>query len=237
MKLREELELSAMITKTQSRKHRTEVIAKRLDFQECFNILQPLEPAARAVWLNQTDSSGSTYLHHALLQGEERLVCYFLEQGADVNAQNEQLDTPLHFACLQQDKNLMSILMQKGANRFRRNKADCFCHELVANPKHQQDVLAFLVQQEKLREHLKAISVKLNNNGRVPSSQLSEVSATNPLVTAVRMADIQLTERELPRHLHHLNLPVTDCRGQTPLFLAIQSGQQELARVLLDAKV
>jgi ankyrin repeat protein len=237
LNLKAELERAALINKTQSKRSTGDSVdtgGKNIDFKKMVEVLQNMKVDARPMFLNLPDASGSTAMHRAMMQNEEPLVRLFLDFGGDPDVRDDTNETPLHIACLSRNKELIALLMQRGANRFLRNTNDRLCHELIQGSREQQDILSFLVAQEKLRENLKSISITMNGDG--DTSRKALVSSTNALVTAVRMADAALTERELPRNMDILNIPVADCRGKTILFLAVQTGDSKIVKVLLDHK-
>ena len=66
--------------------------------------------------VNALDSSHSTPLHLASLQGVLEAVQILIKHGADVNAQNETNSTPLHGASLLGDIQIVQLLIDHGAD-------------------------------------------------------------------------------------------------------------------------
>ena len=68
----------------------------------------------QGVQVNTTDATKSTALHYATKQGHLSLMCFLIENGADLHAVNERLSTPLHLT----EKNIdaIRILLEAGAD-------------------------------------------------------------------------------------------------------------------------
>ena len=50
------------------------------------------------------------------------MVKYFVEKGANIEAKNNDGDTPLHYACLNQKTEIVKYFIEKGANIEAKNK-------------------------------------------------------------------------------------------------------------------
>jgi len=67
-----------------------------------------------------------TALHLAAYYGNTEVISYLLEQGADINRQDSQGNTPLALASIQHQKQAAQLLCDKGANRYLENKNGLF---------------------------------------------------------------------------------------------------------------
>ena len=65
--------------------------------------------------INKKDKSGRTPLFYACLNGNEAVVKYLVEHGADVNKINKWDITPLHNACIRGDETIVKYLVEHGA--------------------------------------------------------------------------------------------------------------------------
>ncbi|XP_041367532.1 NF-kappa-B inhibitor epsilon-like [Gigantopelta aegis] len=66
------------------------------------------------------DGDGDTYLHLAVIQGDERLCYYFIATASCVdllNLQNHQFQTPLHLAVATRQLEVVRRLLEAGASR------------------------------------------------------------------------------------------------------------------------
>ena len=59
--------------------------------------------------------TGNTYLHLATLENYPQMVKYFIEKGANINAQNKDGNTPLHIAVEKKYKDIIKLLMDNKA--------------------------------------------------------------------------------------------------------------------------
>lgn len=81
-----------------------------------------LHKTAVDVWanddiLNGQDDERNTPLHHAVLEGRPEMVKFLLDRGADMDARNEDGQTPLIIASLREDNALIiQHLLNKGAD-------------------------------------------------------------------------------------------------------------------------
>lgn len=70
-------------------------------------------------------NTGNSYLHLATIDNYPILVEYFLEKGANVNAQNYDGDTPLHIALRNKNNEIIRLLMERNpAMNIPNNKGD-----------------------------------------------------------------------------------------------------------------
>jgi len=83
---------------------------------------------------------GETPLHKIAQMGDScrgaaQVVTWLVENGADVNAQDENGNTPMHLAVLQGHKRLVTVLAKKGANLSLRNSMNTSVLELMKDSK------------------------------------------------------------------------------------------------------
>lgn len=69
--------------------------------------------------VNWTCAAGMTLLHYAAMSGNEKMVCFLLDHGANVNAQSNKTGygrTPLLWACANIQTSVIPILLARGAD-------------------------------------------------------------------------------------------------------------------------
>ena len=67
--------------------------------------------------INDADENGDTALMYAVQNNNIELVRLLLENGADVNIENEQAETALHYAAEQQvNLQILELLLNRGAD-------------------------------------------------------------------------------------------------------------------------
>lgn len=82
----------------------------------------PVFPLCKIKEKAQVVTNRSTALHECLLEGNTKGAFSLVEQGADINAQDEDGNTPLHLASLDGATELVSFLIEKGAQVNSKNK-------------------------------------------------------------------------------------------------------------------
>ncbi|KAM3180444.1 hypothetical protein ACTXT7_016264, partial [Hymenolepis weldensis] len=67
---------------------------------------------------------GLTPLHWAVDRGFRDIVIALLDNGADIDVQDEDMQTPLHYACSCQYREIATLLLDRGANTTLRDAED-----------------------------------------------------------------------------------------------------------------
>uniref|UniRef100_A0A158QDV2 Acyl-CoA-binding domain-containing protein 6 n=1 Tax=Hymenolepis diminuta TaxID=6216 RepID=A0A158QDV2_HYMDI len=68
--------------------------------------------------------AGLTPLHWAVDRGFRDIVTALLDNGADIDVQDEDMQTPLHYACSCQYREIATLLLDRGANTTLRDAED-----------------------------------------------------------------------------------------------------------------
>lgn len=74
--------------------------------------------------VEETDQSGNTILHFAVLEKKINFVEILLYHGADPNIENEKEETPLHLAARLDLEEIFELLLKYGADLYQENKLD-----------------------------------------------------------------------------------------------------------------
>ena len=69
-----------------------------------------------AYWNGKLILNNEAPLFSACLSGNENLVKYLIEQGADINEEGHRFETPLFNACKSGNENLVKYLIECGAD-------------------------------------------------------------------------------------------------------------------------
>ena len=161
-----------------------------------------------------TNDRGETDLHIAAAWNLSVLIISLLNQGADINAQDNDGRTPLHTAVSTifggREREAIEVLLNQGADaNVRNNDGDA--------PLHTVCLLNFYEMAEVLLKHGANVNVKDNDSN-------------TPLHRAVRSNALETAE-VLLKHGAHLNAETND--GRTPLHVAAMRNAREIAGVLL----
>ena len=68
-----------------------------------------------------SDNDGNSLLNIAVQSGFKKAVIYLINNGANVNTQNNRLNTPLHYALSYQYYDIADILLRNGADEKKKN--------------------------------------------------------------------------------------------------------------------
>jgi len=88
--------------------------ARRGDLEVMMRLTQ--EDLGMVDTTDDDDSMGWTALHYASENGHLGVVCYLLDQGADINARGDLGQSPLYVACQEGHLEVVELLMSRGAD-------------------------------------------------------------------------------------------------------------------------
>ena len=156
---------------------------------------------------------GSTALHLAAEQGQEGMVRYLLEAGADVDARDEPGDSALHVAVRNGYRTIATLLLDAGSDVNGRDfNGNAPLHESLTAPD------GF------------SIASLLLDRGADPN--IKNGAGSTPLhLTVMLGSDVRLPRLLLDRGAL---VDPRDRSGNTPLLLAVQTENRELAELFLS---
>ncbi|MBM9538543.1 ankyrin repeat domain-containing protein [Desulfobulbus alkaliphilus] len=170
-----------------------------------------------AIDLEQDLGRGSRRLHRASAGGQEALVELFLDLVVDVNAQNQNQETPLHLAAYRGSLEVVSKLLAAGADpNLTDRHGTAPMH--IAMDRHDLPLFRLLVDHE-------ADPDLSNRRGLTPLMQTMDSAQAEPVI-ALAMAKVLLDSGA--------DLSIQDSRGWTPVQAAVFSGLKDFV-ALLDA--
>jgi len=153
-----------------------------------------------------------TPLHFAVQEGHEEIVSFLIANGADVNAKTTQGWTPVHLAAETGQLNITKRLIDNGADlSIRNNDGVQPLHHAILN-KHN-DIASYMIEKGAPLED--AIANKLKRTPLHLAAEFGALGVTRLLVE--KGADIEAEEGDI---------------GATPLALALQFGQEDVADFL-----
>ena len=161
---------------------------------------------------NAIDDKG--LLHDAIKSRDIPSVKFFLEFGANVNARDQNGDSPIyHAVCLGYNK-IAELLIQKGAN---------------VNEGHHYHMNQSLLLSATVKSDLKMAEILLQN-GADPNA--ADVLGQTPLLVGAQHAGTSPKVVELLLQ-HGANVDARNKYGNTPLHYAAQHGRIKVAELLL----
>lgn len=168
----------------------------------------------RGANVSHRDHAGWTPLHVAALKGQYAIAEYLIQHGALPNARGFENDTPLHDACSSGHPQCVKLLIRHGANVYALN----------ADKKKPIDVV---VQNDDVVDILKAKMTELDKLA------LKDDQGRTRLHRACIQPTVEL--EELLDHLKTgMDVNALDIHQKTPLQYAIERGELDFARALID---
>lgn len=196
--------------------------------------------AKQGVDFNAKNSESQTALMTAVYQDKTDILRALLANGADPNTQGDMGKTPLHAAVAKKNPEMVAILLDKGADPNIKNdygNAPLTVNIMVANDTKTRDLLAanhFAIElKDQITQHEKQHGeIKLNKG---VASLDDDMQNTN-LHRALDRGYTQLAKSILRNetNLDKINLP--NAQGKTALHIAVQKGNKEIVKILLDKK-
>ncbi|XP_058792481.1 alpha-latrocrustotoxin-Lt1a-like [Phymastichus coffea] len=120
-------------------------------YEEALMMLQNIDPC------NLSDSSGRSLLHWTILRceingGNVYMIQYFIHKGCNINAQNEDGDTPLLLAVKAKQTSAVKTLIQLNADIFLPNNFGCTPVQHVLNkyPLSEKDIAKLFLRKLQL---------------------------------------------------------------------------------------
>lgn len=122
----------------------------------------------RAEWLAAMDVSGQAVLHAAVASGQEALVAFLLEAGADANQRAASGDTPLLAACRVGHTSIAQRLVAAGADPEARTALGDTILQVAQSHGHMECALALGVRRLQ-KDHSGALSPSGSPLAAVPT--------------------------------------------------------------------
>lgn len=144
-------------------------------------------PFAKAIvsidsaFVNQSDTSGRTLLHYAVQGGASQTIQALLEQGADINAADDEGYTSLHSVALYQYEQLLPLFLD--ADMMRQNQYG--------------DVPIDLISDSNFREKFKVFMVEnAQRAAQLWSSTYEEINSVEEVSTVARQAKYEIIKQD-----------------------------------------
>jgi len=161
--------------------------------------------------LNKVDKKGRSALHHALEGGYEPLCGDIIDAGCNVNIVDETGTTPILIAARKGLCKAMVGILQAGGNSHQHDDDGWNClNHAIRNGKHHAICLALTA---------------------MPAMHTLNDMGVYPLIQAIRELSNEDTVAQV---VHNTILDRVDHRGRNPMFEAIDRGQIETVRLLIE---
>lgn len=172
----------------------------------------------QGVDINAINRQQRTAILIAAMNKQYDTVQFLIDEGADINFQDETCFNPFLWGCLNDDLTLVKIMVKAKADLTLLTRFGGVGITPAAEKGHVEIV----------RELLETTDINFNHTNFV---------GWTPLLEAIVLNDGGAKQQEIVRLLlkHGANPQMTDKYGKTPLYLARQKGYQEIVDLLLAA--
>ena len=162
------------------------------------------------------DDNGNTLLHYAACRGLYDAVELLIENGADINARNNDGNTPLNLAILNKQENIVEELLKNGANGHLQNKKGQYSL-----------IIAQLLKQFKIQ--LLLLRYRENGRSKTPMKQSQTVQKDEQQTTKPTTSEEKPQTRKRKRILRPKN------RSKTSKNTRPNNPQQERLQQLIKS--
>lgn len=163
------------------------------------------------------------------------MVTALLDNGADPTISDSNNDNALHYAMGRGFVRIGVVLARYGVNLDSKNLDDKTPVDLMPPKFKRADVKRRL----QLKQQMQALTPSNPLVTSLANAETKMVTEKDPLVRAIQTRDlmkvrqllVNLTQREQKLYV---NAPIMQNHGRTLLFVAVNTGRQELVEILLD---
>lgn len=166
------------------------------------------------------DSIGTTPLHIAAQRGNTEVATYLIELGADVNKVNDHGWTPLKFSLWSDEPSILEVLLENDAMiEIVDSECETGCQTHESSPLHQASRMGKTDFLSKLIEYGADLNIKNEEFKQTPLH----------IAAALGYGDIVTLLVE-----NGCDISIEDINGKTPTDLAIEHGNIEIAKILME---
>ena len=191
--------------------------------------------------LSATDNEGNTALHRAASKGELEIAKLLISNGSLVNALNNKLESPLYLAAFSGKRKMIEYLLNKNADTslIAKNKSNALSISILN--KHPESAIA--LASSKLNPSFLHHATLLAIQNKMETLSLKLLARDN-LVNAVdldrRNSLWHCANTGQTKALNYLlknkspNLDALDINGYSALARAVNNGNAEVSRILIE---
>ena len=177
-----------------------------------FNVEKVEERYTQNIDLNKTNDNGETILHKCVQKGCLESAKWLILKGSDIEAQNNEMETPLFYAALSNNGAVVRFLITQGANTSHLNK-------------HKRTILQeVLIAGKNTINTLFEHTQNLNN---------SDIHGNNLIFDAIANGNIELIEKVIKNK--NIDINQVNYEGNTILHKDAVLKNNELAIKLMEA--
>jgi ankyrin repeat protein len=208
--------------------------------------LEKIQEILESEDVNITDESNHTILHVASYHGNEHLVEYLLDQGAQTDAQNNDGRIPLHLASQRGHVNVMKLLLNRGRTKTEDNWGLTPLHR--AAYKGQKEAVQVLLEagfdpNSRNNHHSTPLHSAARGGHNDVIDLLIEKNADIKAVNIYKKTCLHEAATkgctDTVRHLVKLYKDIVDAvdkEGQTALHLSAEKNYFTIVQALVEAK-
>lgn len=202
--------------------------------------------------VKSSQAMGAPLLHVAVSRGDPRIIKCLLVNGAEVNEQDGDGDTPLHNLCLTQsflasEAEILELLIEHGADPLLQSGNGNFAIHFAAGRAHVELIKALLKHGSPVnaRNRVEAVPLHIAASSSSPNAvracalllrsganlEAVDNDLWTPLCYAVRSGNIAIATLFLQMGA---NVNCQDSFGNSALYLACQTQNLDMMQLLMD---
>ena len=148
-----------------------------------FPLLEIIEPTNKEI--NRQNNFGETSLHIGIINKCKKITKYLIENGADVNASDYNLNMSLHLAVMNNDIDLIKLLIEYKANPLLVNKNNETVLDIAIKMNFEDCINLLkevsLMNETKKNKNKKIFELKTEINENKPNFNEKENTIDNPI--------------------------------------------------------
>ncbi|GFT56280.1 hypothetical protein NPIL_467881, partial [Nephila pilipes] len=188
------------------------------------------------------DIMGFTALHWSCLNGHIDIAKYLFQRGAKIGDTNMYNQTPLHLAAMKGHIEIVKFLILERNYLNNKDVTGCTALHLSSENEHL-DIIKLLIRNGAIiniwnKKHISPLFLAIKNDNlkimQLLIEEGADINLANYFGYKALHYGVSQGKKELVLHMIQHGADVNDlCHGQTPLHLAVEKNDIEMAEILI----